>query len=50
MTGEFLCSNLSAGENGRLFFAGQDTAELARRYGTPLYLMDEERIRERCRT
>lgn len=50
MVQDFLCSNLSAGADGHLFFAGQDTAELARRYGTPLYLMDEQRIRERCRT
>ena len=50
MTDQFLCSNLSAGEDGRLFFAGQDTQALAQRYGTPLYLMDEQRIRERCRT
>ena len=49
MTEEFICSNLSLGENGNLFFAGQDTVELARRYGTPLYLMDEERIRSNCR-
>ena len=27
-----------------------DTVELAREYGTPLYVMDEDRIRERCRT
>ena len=45
-----LCSNLSVDEKGHLRFAGQDTAALARHYGTPLYLMDEERIRERCRT
>ena len=45
-----LCGNLSVGQNGRLFFAGQDTAQLASRYGTPVYLMDEDRIRERCRT
>ena len=45
-----LCENLSVGRNGHLYFAGQDTAELAARYGTPLYLMDEQRIRERCRT
>ena len=49
MTEEFICSNLGLGENGNLFFAGQDTVELARRYGTPLYLMDEERIRSNCR-
>lgn len=29
---------------------GQDTVELAAKYGTPLYLFDEDRIRERCRT
>lgn len=47
---DFLCDNVSASENGHLLFAGQDTTELAKEYGTPLYLMDEERIRERCRT
>lgn len=30
--------------------AGQSVASLAERYGTPLYLYDENRIRERCRT
>ncbi len=45
-----LCPNLSAADNGHLLFAGQDTARLAATYGTPLYLMDEDRIRERCRT
>lgn len=53
MTTEFpaaLCDNLSVSEEGHLLFAGQDTAALATTYGTPLYLMDEDRIRERCRT
>ena len=45
-----LCENLSVREDGQLLFAGQDTAALAAAYGTPLYLMDEDRIRERCRT
>lgn len=45
-----ICENLTAGENGHLLFAGQDTLALAETYGTPLYLMDEDRIRERCRT
>jgi diaminopimelate decarboxylase len=44
-----ICDNLSVGKNGHLFFAGQDTVELAKQYGTPLYLMDEARIRENCR-
>lgn len=42
--------NLSVNKNGHLTFAGRDTVELAEKYGTPLYLMDEERIRERIRT
>ena len=43
-----LCDNLTV-SNGRLHFAGQDTVALARQYGTPLYLMDEDRIRHNCR-
>ena len=45
-----ICNNLSINEQGHLCFAGIDTTELAEKYGTPLYLMDENRIRERCRT
>lgn len=44
-----LYENLSVNEKGRLCFAGYDTAELAGEFGTPLLLMDELRIRERCR-
>ncbi len=47
---DLICENLSVSNDGHLLFAGRDTVELARKYGTPLYLMDEERIRERCRT
>ncbi len=46
---DLICENLAVGENGHLFFAGLDTADLAKEYGTPLYLMDEDRIRNRCR-
>ena len=49
MNNELICSNLSV-ENGVLHFAGQNTLDLAKQYGTPLYLMDEDRIRERCAT
>lgn len=45
-----ICNNLSVNEKGHLCFAGRDVVELAKTYGTPLYLMDEDRIRERCRT
>lgn len=44
-----ICDNISRGDDGVLRFAGQDTAELAERYGTPLYLMDEDRLRHNCR-
>ncbi len=45
-----ICSNLSINEQGHLCLGGVDTTALAAQYGTPLYVMDEERIRERCRT
>ena len=44
-----LCKNI--GTNGaHLTFAGHDTVALAEKYATPLYLMDEDKIRENCRT
>ncbi len=44
-----ICENISINAGGHLTFAGQDTVELAERYGTPLYLIDEARIRNNCR-
>lgn len=43
-----ICDNISV-KNGVLYFAGQSTTELANKYGTPLYLMDEDYIRRQCR-
>lgn len=43
-----LCNNISV-RDGVLFFAGMSTLELAEKYDTPLYLMDEDRIRHNCR-
>ena len=48
-TSDFVCENISVNREGHLTFAGQDTVVLAQQYGTPLYLMDEERIRHNCR-
>ena len=42
-----ICSNVEI-KDGVLYFASQNTVELAKKYGTPLYLMDERRIRENC--
>ena len=40
-----ICDNLGINEKGHLTFAGRDTVELAEKYGTPAYIMDEEKIR-----
>lgn len=34
---------------GTLFFGGRSTAELAEKYGSPIYVMDERKVRENCR-
>ena len=44
-----LSDNITRGEDGSLRFAGWSVPELAKQYGTPLYLMDEKRIRHNCR-
>lgn len=50
MNNELICNNLSRNSSGELCFAGTPLTSLAEKYGTPLYLYDEDRIRERCRT
>lgn len=45
-----ICDNITVNEKGHLCFAGRDTVELAQKYATPVYLMDENKIRENCRT
>ena len=45
-----ICENLSRNEKGELCLAGMPLSPLAKEYGTPLYLYDEERIRNRART
>lgn len=44
-----ICENISV-KGANLNFADFDVTELAKKYGTPLYLMDENRIRMNCRT
>ena len=45
-----LHDNLNTNEKGHLTIGGIDTTDLAAQYGTPLYVLDEDRIRARCRT
>lgn len=44
-----ICENLGITPDGNLTFASRDVTALAEKYKTPLYLMDEERIRHNCR-
>jgi len=44
-----ICDNVSINAAGHLTFAGFDTVELAKKHGTPLYLFDENKIREHVR-
>ncbi len=44
-----ICENIGVNEKGHLTFGGVDTVALAKKHGTPLYLMDEDRIRYNCR-
>lgn len=42
-------SNIKVLQNGHLAFSDTDVVALAKQYGTPLYLIDENRIRKNCR-
>jgi diaminopimelate decarboxylase len=45
----FVSENLSVNGEGHLTAGGIDTVELAKEYGTPLYVMDEDMIRKNLR-
>ena len=45
----FVSEALGLNEKGHLTIGGKDTVELAEKYGTPLYVMDENEIRRACR-
>lgn len=45
----FVSENLAVNKSGNLTIGGVDTVELAEKYGTPLYVMDEDLIRRNLR-
>ena len=47
MNREILHSNVTVDDNSHLNFVGMDTVELAKKYGTPVMLIDENRVRLR---
>ena len=46
---EMICDNISRNSEGELCFANMPLSALAEKYGTPLYLYDEARVRHNCR-
>lgn len=44
----FVSENLGINENGNLTIGNVDTVKLAKHYGTPLYVMDEQAVRKAC--
>lgn len=45
-----ICANITRTADGVLCFGGANVPALTAKYGSPLYIMDEARIRENCRT
>lgn len=45
----FVSDCLSVNDTGHLSIGGSDTVELAKEYGTPLFVFDETQIRRNCR-
>ena len=45
----FNSDNLSINEQGHLTIGQHDTVELAKKFGTPLYVLDEDLMRQNCR-
>ena len=45
-----LYDNLGINDQGHLTVGGLDTVGLAEEFGAPLYVLDEDRVRENCRT
>lgn len=45
----FVSEDLNTNKKGHLTIDGADTVSLAEKYGTPLYVMDEDLIRKNCR-
>ena len=45
----YVSENLSVNENKHLVIGEHDTVELAKKFGTPLYVLDEDLFRKNCR-
>ena len=45
----FISDSLAVNNEGHLTIGGADVVSLAKKYGTPLYIMDEDKIRRTCK-
>ena len=45
-----LYENLGINEQGHLTIGGLDAVDLAKEFGAPLYVLDEDKVRANCRT
>ena len=45
----FVSEDLTVNEKNHLVIGKNDTVELAKEFGTPLYVLDEDLIRKNCR-
>lgn len=45
-----LHDNYTVNEKGHFAICGHDTVELAEKFGTPLYVIDEDKVRRMCRS
>lgn len=45
----FISENLSVNDKNHLMIGSHDTVDLAKEYGTPLYVLDEDLMRKNCR-
>ena len=46
----FVSENLDVNSHGHLTIGGADTVNLAKAFGTPLYVMDENQVRKHCKS
>ena len=46
----FVSECLNVNEKGHLTIGGCDTVKLAKEYGTPLYVIDEDTVRNTCKS
>ena len=50
MNTQLIHENYSINQKGHFCIGSYDTVDLAKEFGTPLYVLDEQKVRSMCRT